>query len=451
MTSDAIFLKAQSLLPGGVNSPVRAFKSVGGTPRVIARAVGAELIDVEGRSYIDCVGAWGAGILGHAHAAVAQAITQAVELGPSPGLCNGLEVSLAREITARVPCAERIRFVNSGTEAVMSAVRLARAATGRDIVLKFEGGYHGHADAMLVRAGSGAATLGLPDSPGVTRGAAADTRVCAYNDLEAVEATAAAEGERLAAVIVEPVAGNMGVVPPVEGFLQGVRTVCTRVGALLIFDEVMTGFRVARGGAAARSGVRPDLITLGKIIGGGLPIGAYAGRADLMNLVAPAGPVYQAGTFCGHPVVMAAGLATLAQLTEGDYAKLESAGEKVERGLCSALKAAGESGCVQRVGSMLTLYFGVERVRDFADARRADHARFARFFQGMLARGVHLPPSGYEAWFLSTAHDDAVLDRLLRAAEEALRERIWPQVCDELRLESLHLNPGISAPDVPSL
>ncbi|HKQ47184.1 MAG TPA: glutamate-1-semialdehyde 2,1-aminomutase [Phycisphaerae bacterium] len=421
--SEQLFARAQALMPGGVNSPVRAFRAVGGSPRFIRSARGCRLTDVDGREYIDYIGAWGPAILGHAHPSVIEAIELTIQNGTSFGTPSPLEVELAREIVVRVPSIEKVRMVNSGTEAVMSAIRLARAATGREKVLKFDGCYHGHADSMLVKAGSGVATLGLPDSPGVTSGAAATTLTALYNDLEAVRRVFESAGTQIAAIIVEPIAGNMGVVPPTDGFLAGLRDISTAHGALLIFDEVMTGFRVARGGAQERLGIRPDLTTLGKIIGGGLPVGAYGGRADLMDMIAPTGPVYQAGTLSGNPVAMAAGLATLQLLDAKAYGRLEELSARLEAGLRRTLEETGERGVVQRIGSMLTLFLGVPAVRNFADAAAADHRRFAAFFHAMLDRGVHLPPSGYEAWFVSLAHDDESIDRTIEAARESLISR----------------------------
>ena len=401
---------ATSLFPGGVNSPVRAYLAVGGEPPVLVRGAGAFVWDQTGRRYIDYVGAFGPLVLGHANRVVVQAIKSAAELGGSFGVTGPGEVRLAELICARMPSIERIRFVNSGTEAAMSALRVARAATGRDLVIKFEGGYHGHADSLLVEAGSGAATLSIPGSAGVARSVAAQTLVAIYNDLDSVEALLKAHPDQVAAVIVEPVAANMGVVAPVAGFLSGLRELTKQAGALLIFDEVITGFRVAPGGAQELYGVRPDLTVLGKIIGGGLPVGAYGGRADLMDLVAPSGPVYQAGTLSGHPVVMAAGEATLAQLTPDVYAKLEARGRRLESGL----RVKGAS--VARVGSLLTLFFRERPPRNFSEARAADTQAFARFFHSMLEAGVVLPPSQFEAWFVSAAHADAVIDSTLEAA-----------------------------------
>lgn len=419
--SAALFARAAALMPGGVNSPVRAFRSVGGEPVYIREARGSRLVDVDGNDYIDYVGSWGAMIAGHAHPDVVEAIQVAARRGTSFGTCCPAEVELAAEISARVPNVEKVRMVNSGTEAVMSAVRLARAATRRDRIVKFAGCYHGHADAMLVKAGSGVATLGLPDSPGVPKEAVASTLPANYNDLKTVAALFERFGAEIAAIIVEPVAGNMGVVPPGAGFLAGLREIASLHGALLIFDEVMTGFRVARGGAGERFAVTPDLATFGKVIGGGLPVGAYGGPAAIMNLVAPAGPVYQAGTLSGNPLSMAAGLATLQCLDDAAYGFLERSAAMLEVGLLAALKKAGVVGTVQRVGSMLTLFFGVEAVCDFDDAAAADHAMFAAFFREMLRRGVHMPPSGYEAWFISLAHDEATIAATIEAAEESLR------------------------------
>ena len=419
--SDRLFEEARRLMPGGVNSPVRAFRSVGGTPRFIRSARGCHLTDVDGREYIDYIGSWGAMIAGHAEPSVLRAVTDAAENGTSFGTASPPEVRLAREIVERVPSVEMVRMVNSGTEAVMSAIRLARAATGRDKIVKFAGGYHGHTDALLVRAGSGVATLGLPDSPGVPHEATAQTITAIYNDLGSVRAIFDEVGSEIAAVIVEPVAGNMGVVPPVDGFLLGLREMTAGHGALLIFDEVMTGFRVARGGAQALYDIRPDLTTFGKIIGGGLPVGAYGGPAALMDRVAPAGPVYQAGTLSGNPLAMAAGLATLNLLDDDAYVRLENGAARLEEGLRTLLRDAGITATVQRVGSMLTVFFGPSVVRNFTDASAADHERFARFFHAMLQRGIHLPPSGYEAWFLSLAHGDQVVDVTLDIAREALR------------------------------
>ena len=361
-------------------------------------------------------------VLGHGHDAVLAAISDAVSRGVSYGAPNALEVDLAREVVRRVPSIEKVRFVNSGTEAVMSAVRLARAATGRNKIIKFSGCYHGHADSMLVSAGSGVATMGLPDSPGVTEGAAADTLIAPYNDLNAVRQIVANAGDGLAAIIVEPVAGNMGVVCPVDGFLQGLRDLATGCGALLIFDEVMTGFRLSRSGAQGVYDVTPDLTTLGKIIGGGLPVGAYGGRADLMEMVAPQGPVYQAGTLSGNPLAMAAGLATLSQLNDGAYERLENRSRRLQEGIFASLSTHGIRGTVQRAGSMLTLFFGRESVRDFEASKACDRERFAKFFHAMLKRGVHLPPSSMEAWFVSTAHDDQVIDETIAAVNESLQE-----------------------------
>jgi glutamate-1-semialdehyde 2,1-aminomutase len=392
--------RAGQLFPGGVSSPVRAFGSVGGVPRVIERALGPRVWDVDGNELIDYVGSWGPIILGHAHPAVVAAVRQAAGRGTSYGAPNPHEVELAEIITEAMPSIERLRFVSSGTEAAMSAIRLARAATGRDVIVKMAGAYHGHADALLVQPGSGA--IGMPASAGVTAGAARDTRVAPYNDLDAVEGLL--DDHDVAAVIVEPVAANMGVVPPEPGYLDGLRVTTERHGALLIFDEVITGFRVARGGAQARFGVIPDLTVLGKIIGGGLPVGAYGGRADLMRLVAPEGPVYQAGTLSGNPLAMAAGAATLSQLTDDTYARLEEAGAHLEAGLSSAGSLAGASVRLSRVGSLLTIF-----VDDFP-----------AFFHVMLDAGVMLPPSQHEAWFISTAHGVDELDATISAARAAL-------------------------------
>jgi glutamate-1-semialdehyde 2,1-aminomutase len=392
--------RAGRLFPGGVSSPVRAFGSVGGMPRVIERALGARAWDVDGNELLDYVGSWGPMILGHAHPAVVTAVRAAAEHGTSYGAPNPHEVELAELITDAMPAIERLRFVSSGTEAAMSTVRLARAATGRDLIVKMAGGYHGHADALLVAPGSGA--IGMPASAGVTAGAARDTLVAPYNDLEGVERLL--DEHEVAAVIVEPVAANVGVVPPVPGYLAGLRAATARRGTLLIFDEVITGFRVARGGATARYGVTPDLVVLGKIIGGGLPVGAYGGRADLMRLIAPEGPVYQAGTLSGNPLAMAAGAATLRQLTDETYTRLEQAGAHLEAGLMAAAAAAGASVRISRVGSLLTLFV----------------AGFPAFFHAMLDAGVMLPPSQHEAWFMSTAHGVDEIDTTIRAASAAL-------------------------------
>jgi len=418
--SESLFERARRVLPGGVNSPVRAFQAVGGTPVFIASAHGCTLVDVDKREYIDYIGSWGPMIVGHTHPHVTKAIEFAARRGTSFGTPSPGEVELAEEIIRRVPSVEKVRLVNSGTEATMSAVRLARAATKRDVIIKFAGDYHGHADYFLIKAGSGAATLGIPNSPGVTRGSAGDTRNARYNDLASVAEIFRAEPERIAAVIVEPVAGNMGVVPPADGFLQGLRSLCDEHGALLIFDEVMTGFRVHRAGAQGLYNVRPDLSTFGKVIGGGLPVGAYGGRADFMSMIAPEGPVYQAGTLSGNPLAMAAGLATLDLLDDDAYARLERISSLLAYGITDECRKAGIPAVVQRVGSMLTLFFSENPVLNADDAGTADHAHFGRFFSKMLAHGVHLPPSGYEAWFISLAHDERVVQRTLEAVRNSL-------------------------------
>ncbi|MEP7028726.1 MAG: glutamate-1-semialdehyde 2,1-aminomutase [Candidatus Eisenbacteria bacterium] len=420
--SRELWREAQELLPGGVNSPVRAFKAVGGTPVFFERGEGPYLFDVDGRRLIDLVGSWGPLILGHAHPNVVQAVTRAFENGSSFGAPSPPELDLARRVLAMVPSIEQVRFVNSGTEAVMSAIRLARAATGRDVIVKFEGCYHGHADSLLVSAGSGALTLGIPDSPGVPAALAALTAVLPYNDGSAVERFFAERGASVACVLVEPIAANMGVVPPRLGFLETLRRVCDQSGALLVFDEVMTGFRVAPGGAQELYGIRPDLTTLSKILGGGFPSGAYGGRRDLMSRMAPAGPVYQAGTLSGNPVAIAAGSATLSTLAQTrPWAALEVAGARLEQGLTEAFSGAGVPACVTRVGSMGTAFFLEGEAGDFAAVKRADTARFGRFHGLMLERGVYLPPSQFEAWFLSAAHDVAVIDHVISAAREAAR------------------------------
>ncbi|MEK6676282.1 MAG: glutamate-1-semialdehyde 2,1-aminomutase [Planctomycetota bacterium] len=418
------FDRARKVLPGGVNSPVRAFQGVGGTPRVIREAHGCHLIDVEGNSLIDYIGSWGAAIVGHAHPNVVKRVAEMLSKGTSFGTPSPPEVELAETIISRVAGLEKIRFVNSGTEAVMSAIRLARAATKRDKIIKFDGGYHGHADALLVQAGSGAATLGLPASSGVTHGAIQDTLQAVYNDRQSVESLFQKWGSQIAAVIIEPFAGNMGVVPPKDGFLPFLRIIAHAHGSLLIFDEVMTGFRIAFGGARERLNIDADLYTFGKIIGGGFPVGAYAGRSELMDLISPSGPVYQAGTLSGNPVAMTAGLATLELLDHHAYRKLEALGDRLENGLQAIIEKTGVPARVQRAGSMITLFFSDRPVQNFDDAKNADHSAFAKFFHAMLNRGVHLPPSGYEAWFLSLAHTNEVVDATVHAAEEAMAELV---------------------------
>jgi glutamate-1-semialdehyde 2,1-aminomutase len=418
--SAEVMRRARSLFPGGVSSPVRAFRGVDGEPFVVARGSGARIWDVDGNEYIDYVLSWGPLVLGHAPPAVLEALGRTMRDGTSFGIPTELEVLLGEAVRDRMPHVEMMRFVSSGTEATMSAVRLARAATRREAILKFDGCYHGHADSFLVRAGSGVATLGLPNSPGVPDALAALTLTVAFNDLDAVRALFAARGEEIAAVIVEPVVGNAGLILPDAGFLRGLREITTAHGALLIFDEVMTGFRVAFGGAAARYDVIPDLTTLGKVIGGGLPVAAYGGRRELMEAIAPAGPVYQAGTLSGNPLAMAGGLATLAALTPAVQAAMEERTARLTRGLAEAAMRRGVPMTVAQAGTMWGFFFRAEPVRNFADAKTSDVDRFKRFFHAALDRGVYLAPSAFEAAFMSSAHTDADIDETLSRLDDAM-------------------------------
>ena len=420
--SEKLFAKAQTLFPGGVNSPVRAFRGVGGTPLFIARAKGSRLFDVDGNSYVDYVGSWGPAILGHANAEVIREVDDQLREGSSYGAPSPREIQLAEVVRERAPWIEKMRFVSSGTEATTAAIRLARGFTGRDDLLKFDGCYHGAGDPLLVKAGSGVETLGLPDSPGVPADVARHTLTLPYNDLPAVEQLLASRGSSIAAVILEPVVGNMGVIVPRAGYLAGLLAACRKHGTLLIVDEVMTGFRLAAGGACELYGIRPDLVTFGKVIGGGLPVGAFGGRPDVMDRIAPAGPVYQAGTLSGNPLAMAAGTATLRQLGAAQYRRLEEAGAHLEKGLAEAARGAGVPVQVNRVGSMFTVFFTSEPVVDAASARKCDTKRFGRFFHAMLRGGVYLPPSQFEAAFVSVAHSDEDLELTLAAARTAFAE-----------------------------
>src|SRR5438128_3462788 len=421
--SEELFARAQRVIPGGVSSPVRAFRAVGGHPPFIVRGEGSRVSDADGHSYIDYLGSWGPLILGHAHPDVVEAVREAALSGTSYGAPCPAEVELAERVVRLMPSMEKVRFVSSGTEAAMSALRLARGFTGRNKILKLEGCYHGHADSLLVAAGSGVATLGIPGSPGVPAGTVADTLTAPYNDVRAVEQVVAAHGADLAAVIVEPVAGNMGCVLPAAGYLESLREITRRTGALLIFDEVITGFRLGLGGAQAQYRVTPDLTCLGKIIGGGLPVGAYGGRGEIMARVAPDGPVYQAGTLSGNPLAMAAGCAALDALqAPGVYERLAALTTKLTDGLAAAAKAAGVDVTINRAASMFTVFFRSGPVTDYASAKASDTARFARFFHGMLRRGVYLPPAQFESAFVSFAHTDPDLEATVRAAGEALAE-----------------------------
>ena len=419
--SRSLFARAVQILPGGVDSPVRAFKAVGAAPLFIRRASGARLEDVDGNVFIDYVMSWGPLLHGHAPRGLVKALAAAARHGTSFGAPSPLEVALGERVRTLMPSLERVRFVSSGTEAAMSAVRVARAATGRDRIVKFEGCYHGHADGFLVKAGSGALTFGAPTSPGVTRGSSADTLVASYNDPSSVQRIFDAHRGEIAALIVEPIAGNMGLVPAAPGFLKALREICTAEGALLIFDEVISGFRASAGGAQALAGIRPDLTCLGKIIGGGLPVGAYGGRADVMELVSPAGPVYQAGTLSGNPLAMTAGLWSLERLSPKLYATLAALGTRLAAGLAEAAREAGVALQVNAFGSVLTPFFTSRPVRDYESATSSNTEKYAAFFRGMITRGVYPPPSQYEAWFLSAAHTTKDVDKTVHAAKAAMR------------------------------
>ncbi|MCG3199242.1 MAG: glutamate-1-semialdehyde 2,1-aminomutase [Candidatus Omnitrophica bacterium] len=422
-TSLDLYRASREVIPGGVNSPVRSFQSVGKSPIYISHAKGCQVFDVEGKAYIDYLGSWGPMILGHANNEVVQVLMEQVKLGTSYGLPTGAECELAEAVRELFPSVEMLRLVNSGTEATMTALRLARGATGRDRIIKFAGCYHGHVDSLLVEAGSGAATFGVPNSPGVPERLANLTEVARFNDLRSVERIFEEFPNEVAALIVEPVAGNMGVAPPAPGFLEGLKALCAENGALLIFDEVMTGFRVSRGGAQEKYGVKPDLTTLGKILGGGLPVGAVGGRRDLMEQLAPSGPIYQAGTLSGNPMATAAGLKTLQMLrVSGIYETLENLGAELETGLNERAAKAGVPCRINRVGSMLTAFFTDQEVVDFDTAKTSDTEAFGRFFGAMLNGGVLIPPSQFEAWFISGAHADMHIRKTLEAAERAFRE-----------------------------
>ncbi|HLP03914.1 MAG TPA: glutamate-1-semialdehyde 2,1-aminomutase [Paludibacter sp.] len=423
--SISAFRQACEVIPGGVNSPVRAFKSVGGQPVLIKKAAGSRITDIDNNEYIDFIGSWGPMILGHAYQPIVEAIQQAAMLGTSYGAPTLLETEMAELIVSMMPSVEMVRMVNSGTEATMSAIRLARGVTGRQKILKFAGCYHGHGDSFLIKAGSGALTLGLPDSPGVTQNTARDTLTANYNDLDSVEKLFIENQDEIAAVIVEPVAANMGVVLPQKGFLEGLRKITEENGALLIFDEVITGFRLAAGGAQEYFGVMPDITTMGKIIGGGLPVGAYGGKKSIMNQLAPAGPIYQAGTLSGNPLAMAAGIVMLKTLKENPeiYNKLNRHAEMLENGLKAGLEKAGVKGVVNRIGSLLTLFFtGKESVQSFEDVMTSDRERYAEFFRLSLEAGIYLAPSQFEAAFISNAHSDEDIQKTIAAAQEAMKQ-----------------------------
>lgn len=419
--SAAAFERAKRSIPGGVNSPVRAFKSVGLTPVYMERGEGCYVYDIDGNTFIDYVGSWGPMIVGHAHPEVIEAITKTAAKGTSFGAPTELETLMAELVIERVPSVEVVRMVNSGTEATMSALRLARGFTGRSMILKFEGSYHGHADSLLIKAGSGVATLGLPDSPGVPEQVAANTLTVPYNDLASVRLAFEKYGEQIACIIVEPIAGNMGVVPPAAGFLQGLRDVTREYGALLIFDEVMTGFRVHRHCAQGLYGITPDLTCMGKVIGGGLPVGAYGGRRDIMEQIAPAGPIYQAGTLSGNPLAMAAGYTTLKLLTEDVYAQLEKSSARLEAGLTANALKHGVPQTINRVGSMICPFFTSQQVTDYEGARTSDLTRFRAYFARMLDLGVSLPPSQFEGMFVSECHTESVINATIEAHDQALR------------------------------
>lgn len=417
-----IFEEAQRYIPGGVNSPVRAFKAVGGAPPILKSAQGAYLLDEEDKQYIDYIGSWGPMILGHAHPQVVKAISEQAKKSSSYGASSKLELDVAKEIISRVPSIEKVRMLNSGTEATMSAIRLARAYTKRTKIIKFEGCYHGHADLFLSQAGSGLSTLGIPNCPGVPEETTASMLTLPYNNIEAVEEAIKQYPEEIAAIILEPVAGNMGCIAPATNYLQELRAICSREGIVLVFDEVMTGFRVSRGGAQELYGVLPDLTCLGKVIGGGLPVGAFGGKSEIMDMLAPLGPVYQAGTLSGNPLAMCAGLTTLNLLNEEVYAKLEIASKSVETGLHEIMKSTGIEYTINRVGSMITLFLGVSQVRNFDEAKKADNQYFKDFFRGMLKQGIYLPPSSYESWFVSTAHGEKEIAKTIEAARSTMFE-----------------------------
>lgn len=419
--SDQLFAEALRYIPGGVNSPVRAFRAVGGNPFFVNRAAGAHVFDVDGNEYIDYVGTWGPAIHGHAHAKIISAVQKAAEKGTSFGIPNPLEVTMARRICEVVPSVEKVRMCNSGTEACMSAIRLARGFTRRDKILKFDGCYHGHADSLLVKAGSGALTFGCPDSAGVPPAFTEHTLVVGYNDPDAVSSAFAANKKNIAAIIVEPVPGNAGLYLPKPGYLEFLREITQAEGALLIFDEVMTGFRLARGGAQERFGIKPDLTTFGKIIGGGLPVGAFGGRAEIMDCLAPMGPVYQAGTLSGNPLAMAAGIAALEELTDETYSRLEKLGAELEKGMRAAALAARVPVQFNRCGSMFCAYFTEKPVHNLAEAMQSDRERFKKYFHGMLEKGIYFAPSQFEAGFISTAHSEQDVEKTVQSAAQVMK------------------------------